>query len=362
MSDVTKDYYDILGVKKDATSDDIKAAYKRLAKKLHPDVNKAKDASDRFKEVNEAAAILGNEEKRRHYDQYGTAEGQQFGPGDFSNFDFSGFGDLGDIFDMFTGMGTRRRGPARGRDLLYDLDIDLAEAAAGVEKEIKVRKLNVCDDCEGSGARDADDIVSCETCGGAGMVRQTRRTPFGMFSSTGPCRDCKGQGTVVKHPCKRCGGSGAVEETKTIEIKIPSGVEDGMRLRVASQGEAGGRGASPGDLYVMVHIREHDIFTRQGDDIHMTTEISFGQAALGDEIEVPTLEGKATLKIPAGTQPGTTFAMRGHGIPNIRGHGQGSQLVTVQVVVPTGLTKRQEELIRELDGAPHKGKKGWLGL
>jgi molecular chaperone DnaJ len=360
---MAKDYYETLGVPKDATTDQIKAAYKKLAKKYHPDVNKAPDATEKFKEISEAASVLGNEEKRSHYDHYGTAEGQQFGQGyDFSNFDFSGLGDLGDLFDMFTGMGTRRRGPQRGRDLLYDLDIGLEEVASGTTKDIKVRKLTPCEECDGTGAKDADDIDTCPTCGGAGMVRQTRRTPFGIMSTTVTCQACHGEGTRIKHPCKTCGGQGALEQVKTIEVKIPSGVEDGMRLRVAGQGEAGGRGASAGDLYVAIHVREHDIFTREGDDLKMETQITFGQAALGAEIEVPTIEGKATLKIPPGTQPGTVFSMRGHGIPNVRGHGTGAQLVKVNVKVPTHLNKHQEEIIRELEGDGQKHKKGWLGL
>ena len=357
---MAKDYYEILGVPRDATSEQIKAAYKKLAKKLHPDVNKASDASDKFKEINEAAAVLGNDEKRAHYDRYGSTEGQQFGQGfDYSNFDFSSFGDFGDIFDMFTGMGGRRRGPQRGRDLLYDIDIDLEDVFAGTTKEIKVRKLTPCEDCEGTGAKDGE-VDTCPTCGGSGVVRVTRQSPFGYISQTTTCQACRGQGTRIKHPCKTCEGRGATEQTKTIEVKIPSGVEDGMRLRVAGQGEAGGRGAPSGDLYVAVHVREHATFTRQDDDLAMETQISFGQAALGAEIEVPTIEGKATLRIPPGTQPGTVFSMRGHGLPNVRGHGTGAQLVRVNVKVPTHLNKHQEELIRELEGVQHK--KGWLGL
>ncbi|MEK6822423.1 MAG: molecular chaperone DnaJ [Nanoarchaeota archaeon] len=361
---MAKDYYETLGVAKGATTDEIKTAYKKLAKKYHPDVNKAADATEKFKEISEAAAVLGNEEKRQHYDKYGSAEGQQFGGQgfDFSNFDFSGFGDFGDLFDMFSGgMGGRRRGPQRGRDLLYDLDITLEDAAKGVEKEISVRKRTTCDACDGSGAKHKDDIDTCSTCGGAGMVRQTRRSPFGYVQTTGMCPACNGEGTRVKHPCKKCEGTGAVDEAKTIEIKIPAGVEEGMRLRVAGQGEAGGRGAPAGDLYVAVHMQPHETFERDGDDISMTTDISFGQAALGAEIEVPTLDGNATLRIPAGTQPGTVFSMRGHGIPNVRGHGTGAQLVKVNVKIPTKLTKKQEELIKELEGV-HGKKKGWLGL
>ncbi len=361
-----KDHYETLGVPRDATSEQIKSAYKKLAKKYHPDVNKASDATDKFKEISEAAAVLGNDEKRAHYDHYGTSEGQQFSGGfegfDFSNFDLSGLGDFGDLFDMFTGgSGRGRRGHRKGRDLLYDLDIDLEEVAKGTEKGIKVHKLAVCEDCDGTGAKDPSDIDSCPTCGGSGMVRITRQTPFGYMQSTQPCQACRGEGTRIKHPCKKCTGRGAVEQTTEIEVKIPSGVEDGMRLRVAGQGEAGGRGAPSGDLYVAVHVRDHDIFTREGDDLKMETEITFGQAALGDEVEVPTIEGNATLRIPAGTQPGTVFAMRGHGLPNLRGHGTGAQMVTVKVKVPTHISKRQEELIRELEGS-QKHKKGWLGL
>jgi molecular chaperone DnaJ len=358
---MAKDYYQVLGVAKNATQEEIKAAYKKLAKKYHPDVNKEAGSAEKFKEVSEAAAVLGNPEKRERYDQYGSAE--PFGPGaDFSNFDFSNFdpfGGLDDLFEMFTGMGGRRRGPARGRDLLTEADIDLGDAATGTTKEIRVRHNTVCEKCDGTGAKSEDDIAVCDQCGGSGIMRQTRRTPFGLFSTTGPCTKCRGEGKIITDACKVCGGSGNVEKTESIEIKIPAGIEDGMRLRVAGQGEAGGRNVSPGDLYVQVRVNAHDTFERHGDDILMNADISFGQAALGAEIEVPTLEGKATLKIPAGTQPGTVFSMRGHGMPSLRNRGRGAQLVKVNVVVPKHLSKHDEELIRELERRP---KKGWLGL
>jgi len=357
-----KDYYKILGVERNASQDDIKSAYKKLAKKLHPDVNKDADATDKFKEVNEAAAVLGNAEKRQHYDQYGTTEGPQFAEGfDFSN--FGGFSDFEDLFSMFTGGG-RRRGPARGRDLLYDIDIDLEEVVKGTTKDIKFQRLAPCEECNGSGARKESDIVTCETCGGAGLVRETRRTPFGIVQTTAACRACGGQGTTIKHPCPKCDGAGATQKQQTIEVRVPAGVEDGMRLRVPGQGEAGPRGSSSGDLYVAVHVREHERFEREGDDILLTIDISFGQAALGAEIDVPTLEEEATLKIPAGTQPGTVLRMRDYGLPSVRGRGRGDQLVRINVVVPTKLSKKQEELIRELEGgeSKKKGKKGWLGL
>ncbi len=355
---MAKDYYEILGVSRSASHDEIKSAYKKLAKKYHPDINNAADATDKFKEVNEAAAVLGNPEKRQHYDRYGTTEGQA-GP-DVSGFDFSGFGDFEDIFSMFTGMG-RRRGPSRGSDLLYDMDIELEEVAKGITKEIKVRKQSVCEDCKGRGTKDPDSVERCDDCGGSGVVRQTRRTPFGIFATTAPCGKCRGEGTVISDPCSGCNGSGSAERTSTIDVKIPAGVEDGMRLRVAGQGAAGQRGMPPGDLYVVIHVRDHDVFEREGDDVLASANVSFGQASLGAEIEVATLDGKAKLKVPAGTQPGTLLRMRGYGIPHLRGSGKGDQLVRVDLVVPTHLSKKQKELIEQLEGISSK-KKGWLGL
>ncbi|MFO8016714.1 MAG: molecular chaperone DnaJ [Candidatus Woesearchaeota archaeon] len=360
---MSKDYYEILGVSRDASKEDIKKAYKKLAKKYHPDINKDDpDAEKKFKEINEAAAVLGDDQKRQQYDQHGTADfsGFQGGGGgfDFSDFmrDTEGFGfDFESIFESFFGGGGMfgggrgRRGPRRGSDLVYDMEITLEEAAFGAEKEIKVPKMSRCEKCGGKGAANDSDIVTCDECGGRGAVRHTKRTPFGMFATTGPCRKCSGEGSIVKDPCPECGGSGLVEKSENIKVEIPAGVADGMRLRVAGGGEAGPKGGPSGDLFVGVHVKPHKTFRRKGDDIEMDLPISFAQACLGDEVEVPTLDSKATMKIPAGTQTNTVFKLRGKGIPNLRGYGKGDEKVKVIVEVPKKLSKRQKELLKEFE-------------
>ena len=309
---MTKDYYKILGVEKDASREQIKKAYKRLAKKYHPDLNKDDPkAADKFKEINEAAAVLGDEKRRSHYDKFGTAEGMGGfggGPGGFSGMG-EGFG-FEDIFESFFGgdmsgiFGGRRRGPRRGSDLRFDLEIQLEDAAFGAEKTVVIPKLVKCDHCDGKGVESESDVETCKTCDGRGAVRETKRTPFGMFQQTTTCRDCRGTGEKITKPCNVCDGEARVHKNKKLEIKIPAGVEEGTKLRISGEGEAGERNAGPGDLYVVIHIKEHKIFDRDEHDILLEVPISFKQACLGDQIEVPTLEGKATLKIPAGTQPG----------------------------------------------------------
>ncbi len=371
-----RDYYEVLGVKKTASKEEIKKAYKRLAKKYHPDLNKDNpEAEQRFKEINEAAAVLGNEEKRRQYDAagheaftQGARNGGGFGGG-FSGFDFRGFGggmDFDDIFDTIFGGGfSGRRSQRRGVDLRYDLSISLKEAAFGATKRIKVRKRTTCPACHGTGGK---KVETCSTCHGTGVVRQMRRTPFGIFQSTVPCPDCGGEGKRILEPCERCGGEGVVLETKELEVTIPAGVETGSRLRLAGEGEAGERGAPPGDLYVFLSVQQDELFERRGDDVLLEVPISFFQAVFGAEIEVPTLEGKARLKIPAGTQSGTIFRLKGKGIAHLHGRGRGDQLVTVQVETPRKLTRKQQKLLKELakefgeDAEPHKGFLSKLGL
>ena len=362
-----KDYYKILGVSKDATREEIKKAYKRLAKKYHPDVSKEADASEKFKEINEAAAVLGDDSKRQHYDQFGTTEGM--GGFDFSGFDFSDFMggssfDFGDIFDQFLGggifgRGRRRRGPKRGADLRYDLEITLEEAATGTTKTILVPKLETCDKCKGKGAVNESDIKTCDECNGTGTVRQARRTPFGMFQTTTTCRKCGGQGIVIKEPCPLCDGNGRIEKNKKIEVNIPAGVDNGIKLRVQDEGEAGELGGQHGDLYVFIHVEEHKIFRREDNDIYLDCPISFKQAVLGDNIEVPTLDGKAELKIPSGTQTDTIFRMKNKGIPDLHGYGKGDQMVRVIVQIPTKLSKKQKDLIEQFD-KEFKNKKGFF--
>lgn len=367
-----KDYYKILGVKKGASKEEIKKAYKKMAKKYHPDLNKEPDAQEKFKEINEAASILGDDQKRQQYDQFGSDAfkhgGRPGGAGGFGGFDFSGFGggsqggsfDFEDIFDAFFGGGGRAaRREQRGSNLRFDMEIDLEEAAFGAKKKIKVIKRNTCKDCGGTGGK----TETCTDCHGTGYVRTVKRTPFGAFQSTGPCGSCNGTGKTITEECKTCAGDGYIEGEKEIKVDIPKGIEDGMRLRVEGEGDAGVRGQKPGDLYIYIHVRKHDFFERQGNDINVEIPISYMQAVFGDNIEVPTLGGKAKLKIPGGTQSGTVFRMAGKGIPNLRGYGAGDQNVLVTVDVPKKLNKKQKEALEKygkLIGDHAKPQKGFF--
>jgi molecular chaperone DnaJ len=362
-----KDYYNILGVDKSASKDEIKKAYKRLAKRYHPDINKSDPgASDKFKEINEAAAVLADDQKRAQYDQFGSSEG--FQGFDFSGFDFADFSqdtsfDFGDIFDRFFSRGfdfddEREDSGRGGNHLRIDLEITLEDASTGVSKQVNIPRLERCGECNGTGALSSTDIDRCSACRGAGMIRQARRTAFGIFSTTGVCSTCGGSGEVIRNPCRNCRGTGRIEKKSRLDIKIPAGVDDGTRLRVKGEGEAAARGSGVGDLFVVVRVKHHKIFERNGPDISVDVPITFGQAALGDDVEVPTLKGKATLKIPPGTQSGTVFRMRGKGIPSIHGYGTGSENVRVIVQVPEKLTRRQRELLEEFD--KEGGRKGFF--
>lgn len=362
-----KDYYKTLGIESNATKEEVKKAYKKLAKKYHPDLNKSKDAAEKFKEINEAAAVLADDEKRTQYDQYGTTA-EQFGRGfegfDFSDFmsDISGAGfDFDSIFEGFFGGRSpfRQRRARRGADLRYDLEITLNEAAEGAKRHIVIPRLESCTKCHGSGAESESDIVSCPDCNGSGIKKRTQRTPFGFFSTTSTCGKCRGQGKYIKKECVVCDGTGVVKKTRKLEIKVPTGAEEGTNLRVHREGEAGEKGAEPGDLYVIIHLREHEIFERHGDDIYVKVPIPFAIAALGGEIEVPTLDGKAKLKIPAGTQNNTIFRMEGKGIPYLHDHGRGDENVEVVIEVPEKLSKKQKELLKEFEQA--NKKKGFFG-
>ena len=360
-----KDYYETLGVGKGASKTEIKKAYKNLAKKYHPDLNKSPDAAEKFKEINEAAAVLGDDQKKQQYDQFGTADFSGMGGGGFDFSDFANFGfDFGDIFDSFFGKGFgggRRRGPSpsAGNNLRFDMEITLEEAASGIKKTVIIPRNESCPKCNGLGGT---DVKKCPECEGHGAVRQTQRTPFGIFATTRTCRKCGGEGQVVKTACEHCDGIGKIRNEKKLEIEIPAGVDEGTRLRVAEEGEAGDRGGPSGDLYVLIHVKDHKIFKRRGDDIHVEVPISFSEAALGTTIEVPTLEGKAKLKIPSGTQPGTIFRMKGKGIPDVHGYGTGHQMVTVTVYVPEKLTKKQKEMLKNFDEEGKKKRKGFFGI
>jgi molecular chaperone DnaJ len=369
-----KDYYGTLGIGKGASKAEIKSAYKKLAKKYHPDLNKSTEASEKFKEINEAAAVLGDDNKRQQYDQFGTA-GPQFQQGSqgFGGFDFSDFmsesGNFGfdfeGIFDNFFGGGGRKRSrrTQRGSDLRYDMEIELEDAAFGAKKTISIPRMEQCEKCHGSGAENPDDVVTCQECNGRGISTRTQRTPFGMFQTTTTCRKCRGEGKYVKNECPQCDGDGIVQKTRKIEINIPAGATDGTNLRIQNEGEASGRGAEPGDLYVVIHVAPHKTFQRDENDIYVKVPLFFTTAALGGEIEVPTIKGKATLNVPAGTQSGTIFKMKHQGIPDIRSHHVGDEKVEVTVVVPDRLSKRQKELLKEFEKeSNHKGIfKGMFG-
>ncbi|MBT3304175.1 molecular chaperone DnaJ [Candidatus Woesearchaeota archaeon] len=348
---MTNDYYETLGIEKGASKEEIKKAYKTLAKKYHPDINKESGSEEKFKEINEAAAVLGDDAKREQYDRFGTADntGQGFGGG----FDFGGM-DFGDIFDqVFSGFGGgfggRKKQPRRGSDLRYDIEISLEEAAEGMEKEVTIPKLDTCDQCSGTGADEDSQVKTCSECGGSGVTNKQQRTPFGIVNMQTSCRKCHGEGETIEKPCIECHGTGRREVNKKVTIKIPPGVDNGNRLRVHGEGEAGEKGAETGDLYIFITVKEHKQFNREGYDINIEIPIRFGLATLGGEVEVPTLTGEATLKIPAGTQSETVFKMKGKGIPHLNGYGTGSENVKVTVQVPKKLNKKQKKLLEDFE-------------
>lgn len=365
-----RDYYEVLGVDRSASEDDLKKAYRKLARKYHPDVNRdnPKEAEEKFKEVNEAYEILSNAERRAQYDQFGHAAFDAAnGGGGFSG----GAGGFSDIFDMFFGGqsgfgfgGGRRNGPERGPDLRYDMEIKFEEAAFGMETEIQVPRTEDCSACQGSGSAPGTHPETCPDCRGTGQVQVTQNTPFGRMVNVRACERCRGEGKIIKTPCKECRGRGKVRVNRKIKIKIPAGVDNGSRLRVAHEGEAGQRGGPPGDLYVYLFVKPHKLFTREGNDVICEVPINFVQASLGDEIEVPTLDGKVKLKIPEGTQTGTTFRIKDKGIPHLRGHGRGDQHVRVKLITPKKLTDRQKELLQEFAKAggadPSAEEKGFF--
>ena len=348
---MSKDYYESLGVEKGASKEDIKKAYKRLAKKYHPDLNKESDADEKFKEINEAASVLGDDEKRAQYDRFGKAD-SNFGGFNYRDFGASGGDfDFGDIFDMFFGGGMKRGGGRnyRGSDLRFDMSLELEEIAKGVQKSIILPRLEKCVSCHGSGAKSDSDIISCSQCNGSGRVTRTRRTPFGMFQTTASCNICQGEGKVIKDPCSKCKGQGRTQNNSKVKINIPAGIEDGMRLRITGEGEAGVKGGHSGDLYVVIHVKEHKLFERDGDDLYIEIPISFPQAALGDTIEVPTLDGKTKLKIPGATETHTIFKINNKGIPHLNRSGKGNQKIRVLIQTPHKLNKKQTELLKEFD-------------
>ena len=329
-----RDYYEVLGVDRGASDAEIKKAYRKLARQYHPDMNpdNKEEAEQKFKEVHEAYEVLGNQEKRRKYDQFGHSAfdmGAGAGPGGFGQgFDFGGFEDIFDVFFGGAGSpfgGRGRGGPQRGADLQMNIEISFEEAAFGVEREVSIHRWEDCKECGGSGAAPGTEPVTCYKCGGTGQVRVTQRIAFGQFSTVTTCDNCHGTGKTIEKPCKACSGKGKVRRLRKVRIKVPAGVDTGSALRLAGEGELGTAGGPPGDLIALIKVRPHKVFKREKDNILMDVPISFVQAALGDEIEIPTLEGKTILKVPEGTQPGAVFHLRGKGIPHLQGYGRGDQ-------------------------------------
>ena len=338
-----RDYYEVLGVSPDASPEEIKKAYRKLAQAHHPDKNPGDtSAEDRFKEIGEAYAVLSDAEKRETYNRFGTAGRGGEGFGDFD----PGFGSIfDDIFEGFFGgrSGRTTRSAHRGADLRYNLEIRFEEAATGVEKEIVIPRMEMCATCRGSGAKAGSQPVTCKTCRGTGQVRFSQ----GFLTVSQTCSRCRGEGRIVEHPCAACRGLGQTKAERTLTVKVPAGVETGTRLKLAGEGEAGVRGGGPGDLYVVIVVKEHPLFTRQGDHIYCEVPVSFAQAALGAQIEIPAIMGKTTLKIPPGTQTGAEFRVRGKGFPNVRGYGHGDLLARIFVEVPTHLTAKQRDLLEQ---------------
>jgi molecular chaperone DnaJ len=357
-----KDYYDVLGISKSSSQDEIKKAYRKLALKHHPDRNKEnkKEAEDKFKEISEAYEVLSDSQKRARYDQFGHEGvksdfgGGGFGWQNFTHFEdlediFGSFGDLGGIFESF-GMnmggssGRRRgRGPQRGSSIQYDLNVTLEEVATGCEKEINITHEEACKKCQGSGAKAGSKKEKCSACHGTGRISFSQ----GFFNVARVCERCQGEGEIIKEPCQVCHGRGVVSVHKKIKVQVPKGVESGVRLRITNEGNAGVKGGPHGDLYVLINVEPHDIFKRHGNDIVVEVPIAFTQASLGSQISVPTLDGKVKMKVPAGTQYGKVFRLRGKGLPSLRGYGRGDELVVIIIEVPDKLSKKQKSLLEE---------------
>lgn len=359
------DYYNILGVSKGASDDEIKKAYRKLAHKYHPD--KSGGDEKKFKEINEAYQVLSDKTKRTQYDQFGQTFGAGGGPAgqggfDFGGFDFGGFsrkgggfefdfggGDFEDIFSNIFGGGTRRATrKRRGQDIQVDVEIDFREMAEGTTREISLRKSVVCDHCSGTGGEPGAKVETCPTCKGTGRVEKVTRSFFGSFSQVSTCPECQGEGKIYSKKCTKCGGDGRVKEDQRITINIPAGIADGQTISMTGQGEAGEKGARPGDLYVIVHVKKHPKFSRDNNDVLSTEHIPFSLAAIGGETEVETIDGKLILKIPAGTQSGEIFRIKGKGIPDLHGRGVGNHLVKIIVRIPKKLTREQKRLVEEL--------------
>lgn len=345
-----KDYYEVLGVDKGASKEEIRKSYRKLAREYHPDVNKDEGAEDKFKEAKEAYETLSDEQKRAQYDQFGHAGANSQGFGGFGGGQSaSGFED---IFDMFFGGGGRTRdpnAPQQGADIQYTMVLNFKEAIFGKETEINIPKEEDCDTCHGSGAKPGTKVETCSYCKGSGQLNTEQDTPFGRVVNRRVCHHCQGSGKIIPEKCHTCRGTGRVKKQRNIEISIPAGIDHGQQMRVAGKGEAGVNGGPQGDLFIVIQVKPDDFFEREGDNIFCELPLNYTQAALGDEIEVPTVHGNVKLKIPAGTQTGKVFRLRGKGAPNVHGYGHGDQHVQIQIMTPTKLTDKQKDLLRDFN-------------
>jgi molecular chaperone DnaJ len=353
-----RDYYEVLELSRNASKEEMKQAYRRLARKFHPDVSSDPDASDRFKEINEAYEVLSDDRTRAAYDRFGHAGVQNGGGAGFSGFE-GGFGSVADIFEEFFGSSfgggrRRRQGPRRGADLRYDLTIPFEEAVFGVEREIEVTRPEICDGCNGSGAEPGSSPIACTTCNGSGEVRRVQQSILGSFVNVTTCSTCQGTGELIPDLCKVCNGQKQVQRTRTLKVKIPAGVDNDTQIRLSGEGGPGIGGGPPGNLFVLLHVRKHEFFQRRGDDIWLDLKINMAQAALGDEVKIPTIDGEETLVISAGTESGKVYSLRSRGVPRLdrRGRGRhvgrGDQHVLIQVATPKNLSEEQEKLFQKL--------------
>ena len=367
-----RDYYEVLGVDRNVSDAELKKAYRNLAKKYHPDVNPDdKTAEAKFKEVSEAYEILSDSQKRGRYDLFGHAgtDPNGFGGagGYSSDFDFVGIGDIFETFFGGSGFGGRsktRNGPQKGADIKYSMEISFEEAAFGIEREINVSKMEVCSKCSGSGAKPGSNVSTCSRCHGTGQVQIKQNTPFGQFINSKTCDACRGEGKIITEPCPACNGKGRLRSTKKIKIDVPAGIDDGQTISLRGGGDPGVKGGPNGDLYVSIRVKPHPLFTRQGNNVVCDVPVTFAQAALGAELEVPTLDGKVKYSVPEGTQTGSVFRLKGKGIPYLRGNGRGDQYVKVNIEVPKKLNDKQKALLREFaeisGDETHEQRKGFF--